>query len=145
MDPTASVLSSGVWAWLEQRGGFAGALLVASLWLLMLLRERGALIARSETLSALLCRTIENGSAERLTLTNEHALRNDWTVRSLLETFTALAEKRELRVPDMPPLKPHTPPEARQNSRESDDRPTPVPPPLPPPPLPPKRTNAPRR
>jgi hypothetical protein len=112
--------------WLEQRGGLAGALLVASMWLLILLRERTNLARRTEQLSDALCRSIESGSAERSRLADEYRLAHDWTVRSLLEHFTALATRREIWGAATPI--------GLKTRAESD------PPPLPPIPQPPKRT-----
>lgn len=121
------VLSPAVLSWLEQRGG---AYLVAALWIWTLLRDRTASHRRSEQLSDALCRSIEIGSAERARLTDESLLRHDWTVRSILEAFTALVARRESSVPDMRPPKPPQ----RTKSPESE----PLPPPLPD--APPRRT-----
>jgi len=89
--PDGALLSLLVW--LEQRGGLAGALLVATLWLLTLLRERAAFRRRNDALSDALCEAIENGSSERARMADEYRLGHDWTVRSLLEHFHALAAK----------------------------------------------------
>lgn len=123
------ILSPALLSWLEQRGG---AYLVAAVWIWTLLRERTHSQKRSEKLSDALCRAIESGSAERAKITDESLLRHDWTVRSILEAFTALTSRREASVPDLRPPKP--PPKAKPVELES------VPPPLPQPPTPPKRT-----
>lgn len=89
--PDGALLSLLVW--LEQRGGLAGALLVATLWLLSLLRERAAFRRRNDVLSDALVESIESGSSERARMADEYRLGHDWTVRSLLEHFHALAVK----------------------------------------------------
>ena len=107
-------------AWLEQRGGLAGALLVASLWLLTLLRERAAFRRRNDSLSDALCQAIESGSSERARMADEYRLGHDWTVRSLLDHFHALAVKPGVGAQSImasrsslqPPPKPSTPNQA---------------------------------
>ena len=126
MEPFPDASSLALLDWLEQRGGLAGALLVAAMWLLMLLRERTTLARRTEQLSDALCRSIETGSAERSRLADEYRLAHDWTVRSLLESFTALATRREIWGPATP---------IGSTKKAASD-----PPPLPPIPQPPKRT-----
>lgn len=134
MDPTSIPLPLPegslpvLFAWLETRGGVAGALLVAALWIWTLLRERTVSQRQNEKLSDALCRSIESGSSERAKLADEYRLGHDWTVRSLLDAFTALATRRESSVPATPSPKPKQP----TNIVASD----PTPPPLP---------NAPRR
>lgn len=125
MEP--SLFSPELLSWLEQRGG---AYLVAAVWIWTLLRERSTSRRTSEKLSEALCRAIESGSAERAKIQDESLLRHDWTVRSILEAFTALVARREISVPDMRPPKPPKPPKPP----ESDP---PQPPPLPQPPTPP--------
>lgn len=98
MDPSLPLPDGflpGLFAWLETRGGVAGALLVATLWLWTTLRERTAFLRRIEQLSDVLCRSIESGSAERSRLSDEYRLGHDWTVRSLLDFFRDLTVKRE--------------------------------------------------
>lgn len=129
MDPTTLPLPlpdgslPALLALLEQRGGFAGALLVATLWIWTLLRERAVSARRSERLSDALCRSIESASAERSRLADEYRLGHDWTVRSLLDAFTSLATRRESSAPVTPSPKPRPP----TNTAGSE----PTPPPLP--------------
>lgn len=129
MDPTSTVFSPAVLSWLEQRGG---AYLVAALWIWTLLRQATASHRRSEKLSDALCRAIESGSAERARLADEYRLGHDWTVRSLLDSFTSLAVRRESKGPDMLPPKPRPP-----TSIAPSDA---TPPPLPNAPAPKRRT-----
>lgn len=129
VEPFDLPLSPSLLAWLEQRGlGFA----VAVVWIWTLLRDRMSSHRRNENLSDALCRAIESASAERARLADEYRLGHDWTVRSLLEHFRALAEKREhlapyTRAPSNSPAPP--PPKPANRSPESD---SPRPPPLPP-------------
>lgn len=137
-------LTPSLLAWLEQRGlGFA----VAAVWIWTLLRERSLSTKRSEQLSDALCRAIESGSAERARMADEYRLGHDWTVRSLLDHFRALAEKREplglyTQVPQRSPNPPPKP--SNRNHPESDSprstTPDPNRPMTPPPTLSPKRT-----
>lgn len=133
MDPTSIPLPlpegslPAVFAWLEQRGGVAGALLVAALWIWTLLRERTLSQRQNERLSDALCRSIESGSSERAKLADEYRLGHDWTVRSLLDAFTALVTRRESSV-----LASHSPrPRQPTSIAPSEPTPPPVPPPLP--------------
>ncbi len=123
-----------LFAWLEQRGGVAGALLVATLWLLTLLRERTAYRLRNDALSDALVNVIESGSAERSRMADEYRLGHDWTVRSLLDHFRALAESRTGSVqsigvlqhsPLRPPPKPQASPAASDSSRSTTPQPSP--------------------
>lgn len=133
-----------LFAWLETRGGVAGALLVATLWLLTLLRERTAYRLRNDALSDALVNAIESGSAERSRMADEYRLGHDWTVRSLLDHFRALAESRMAsgpfigeRQPSLkPPPKPSSPP-ASDSSRSTPQHPNQ---PTTPPTTSPKRT-----
>jgi hypothetical protein len=135
-------LSPSLLAWLEQRGlGFA----VAAVWIWTLLRERTASTKRSEQLSDALCRAIESGSQERARMADEYRLGHDWTVRSLLDHFRALAEKREplglyTQVPSRS-SNPHPKPSNRTPESDSPRSTTPDPNrPMTPPPTLPKRT-----
>lgn len=99
-----------LFAWLEQRGGVAGALLVAVLWISTLLRERTASQRRNDALSEALVQALETGSAERARMADEYRLGHDWTVRSLLDHFHALAVKRVDLGPSMQARRPsHSP------------------------------------
>ena len=130
MPPLPEGSLSALFAWLEQRGSgwVAGALVVAMLWILTLLRERAASTRQNVRLSDALCRSIESGSSERAKLADEYRLGHDWTVRSLLDAFTALATRRESSAPGTPSPKPKPP----TNTAASE----PIPPPLPEPPKP---------
>lgn len=133
-----------LFAWLEQRGGVAGALLVATLWLLSLLRERTAFRQRNDALSDALVNAIESGSAERSRMADEYRLGHDWTVRSLLDHFRALAESRMVSGQSIGgqhhSLKP--PPKPQTASTPASDSPRTTPQPNQPttPPTTPKRT-----
>ncbi len=124
--------STALFDWLEHRG----ALGVVILWLVTLLRERSGLLSRSERLSDALCRAIESGSAERARMADEYRLGHDWTVRSLLDAFTALATRRASSELDMRPPKPRPP----TSKAPSDSIPPPLPDAPPPPPVPKRRT-----
>lgn len=130
MDPLSLPDGSlqALFAWLEQRGGVAGALLVATLWLLTLLRERTAFRLRNDALSDALVQAIESGSAERSRMADEYRLGHDWTVRSLLDHFRALAESRMVSGPSIgapqhsslrPPPKPQASPAASDSPRST--------------------------
>ena len=121
MDPNVpGFFSPAVLRWLEEHGA---GYVIGAVWIWTLLRDRTALLRRSEKLSDTLCRCIESGSAERSRLADEYRLGHDWTVRSLLETFTALVVRRESSAPDLLPPKPRPP--AKPAASE------PIPPPLP--------------
>jgi hypothetical protein len=130
VDPTQA-LSPELWTWLEQRGlGFA----VGAVWIWTLLRDRTTLQRQNEKLSESLCRTIESGSSERARMADEYRLAHDWTVRSLLDHFTALATRRESLAPRS------LSPKQRQPTNTAASEPTPPPlPPVPPLPTGPKR------
>lgn len=116
-----------LFVWLEQRGGVAGALFVAVLWISTLLRERTASQRRNDALSEALVQALESGSAERARMADEYRLGHDWTVRSLLDHFHALAVKRVDSVPSMrapqrssSPPKPPTPIQGSDSSRSTN-------------------------
>lgn len=122
MDPTQlpGFLSPELLTWLEERGV---AFIVAAMWIWTLLRDRTGLQRQNERLSDALCRSIESGSAERSKLADEYRLGHDWTVRSLLDAFTALVTRRESLGPDTRPPKPKQPTSIAPSE--------PTPPPLP--------------
>lgn len=124
--------STAFFDWLEHRG----ALGVAVFWLWTLLRERTASQSRNEKLSDALCRAIESGSAERARMADEYRLGHDWTVRSLLDAFTALATRRASSELDMRPPKPRQP----MSKAPSESTPPPLPDAPPPSPAPKRRT-----
>lgn len=133
-----------LFAWLETRGGVAGALLVATLWLWTLLRERTAYRLRNDALSDALVNAIESGSAERSRMADEYRLGHDWTVRSLLDHFRALAESRmgggqSIGGPQLSTLKPPPPKPASPAASDSPRSMTPPPNPPTTPPTTPKR------
>lgn len=93
MDPT-STLPPG--EWLALALGPLGALVLAISWIVILLRANTALHQRNEQLSSDFIRHIENGSVERVKLSDAFLVRHDSTIRALLEHFTWLSNVRPI-------------------------------------------------
>lgn len=98
MDPTT--VAPGEWSALLL--GPLGALALAIVWIVTLLRDNSALRRQNEQLSADFVQRIESGSRERASLSDAFLVRHDSTIRALLDAFTWLSNVR--KISDKPSL-----------------------------------------